>query len=383
MKRKWAVNASQLTPAQKTAITLPPDGCYAVTGPAGSGKTNVLLLRAKFLAKSRPGSSVLCLVFTQALRDFVRRGMQEYGLGEGTVDTFHGWGRKQLAGTGRADHTFDDYPLALAGLLDRGALPRFDYLLVDEAQDFDATVVGLLFSLSDNVTVCFDRNQSIFQPDDGLGEGIYPPVFAGYKYRIDQLVELPESFRVPSGVAEVASRILPESDLAAKTRAGGASSSPVFARFESREEELGYIARRITDLAVEDPDYTFAVLQKTNRDSLGTTYRGLRRAGVHALETTGRENGRPLSPCDFGSVAPKLVTCHSAKGLEFDVVFVAGATPSQFTNSPKDRNLAYVAVTRTRVVLHVTGSPAVAGLFCPPEEACGVERNDIELDELF
>ncbi len=61
----------------------------------------------------------------------------------------------------------------------------------------------------------------------------------------------------------------------------------------------------------------------------------------------------------------KLMTVHSAKGLEFDVVFIVGAEDNIFPSSrasydvtqmEEERRLAYVAMTRARKVLYITSA---------------------------
>ena len=63
--------------------------------------------------------------------------------------------------------------------------------------------------------------------------------------------------------------------------------------------------------------------------------------------------------------AVTLMTVHSAKGLEFDVVFVAGMEESIFPHSnssgdplglEEERRLAYVAITRARKKLYLTSA---------------------------
>jgi len=46
MNGAWWVGSSELDSDQRTIISLPPDNSVLVTGPPGSGKTNLLLLRA-------------------------------------------------------------------------------------------------------------------------------------------------------------------------------------------------------------------------------------------------------------------------------------------------------------------------------------------------
>ncbi len=70
-----------------------------------------------------------------------------------------------------------------------------------------------------------------------------------------------------------------------------------------------------------------------------------------------------LDLLDWGKNAVKLLTIHSAKGLEFPVVFLTGLVDSQFPmlkslNDPKDleeeRRLCYVAITRVQEKLYLT-----------------------------
>jgi len=70
-----------------------------------------------------------------------------------------------------------------------------------------------------------------------------------------------------------------------------------------------------------------------------------------------------LDTMDEGDAAVTLMTIHSAKGLEFDVVFVAGMEETLFPHGnsafepaglEEERRLAYVAITRARQRLYLT-----------------------------
>lgn len=65
----------------------------------------------------------------------------------------------------------------------------------------------------------------------------------------------------------------------------------------------------------------------------------------------------------------KIMTCHAAKGLEFDVVFVPGLEEDMFphkrsiaeNNLAEERRVCYVAVTRAKNHLHLSGSKIRVG----------------------
>jgi superfamily I DNA and RNA helicase len=86
MKETWWVRPDQLDEDQKRIITLPIDKDYLITGPPGSGKTNLLLLRANFLVKSGLPDIVI-LVFTRTLKEFISTGASQYSLASDKILT--------------------------------------------------------------------------------------------------------------------------------------------------------------------------------------------------------------------------------------------------------------------------------------------------------
>jgi superfamily I DNA and RNA helicase len=50
MNETWWLGEDQLDDDQKKIIALKLKGSHVITGPPGSGKTNLLLLRAKYIA---------------------------------------------------------------------------------------------------------------------------------------------------------------------------------------------------------------------------------------------------------------------------------------------------------------------------------------------
>ena len=52
MDETWWRSPDQLDPDQQEIVSLPLEGSHLVVGPPGSGKTNLLLLRASYLARA-------------------------------------------------------------------------------------------------------------------------------------------------------------------------------------------------------------------------------------------------------------------------------------------------------------------------------------------
>lgn len=273
MRKEWAVAASELTKKQKYAIDkLNPKGSYAIAGPPGSGKTNVLLLRTKYLLTKFEDRSVLALVYTSALKDFVKKGVQEYKIDPGIVQTFHGWGKNYLRNFNHdPGDNFDEVAPLLNSVIEENGGPIVDFLLVDEAQDFSKDIISLFFKISKNVSLYFDRSQSIHRHDDS-SDSKYPPNIRPFKKRFNETVELDESHRVPYKIAQLAASILPKSNLLEVTVEDERGDFPVYQAFSDVDTEIEFIKGRVEDLPNENPDYNFVILQKTNKANLSEMY---------------------------------------------------------------------------------------------------------------
>jgi superfamily I DNA/RNA helicase len=206
---------------------------------------------------------------------------------------------------------------------------------VDEGQDLDEQVFGLLCAVSKHVTVCIDRKQQIY--DGGADERAILRQLGLRKRNLALL----EALRCSPYVVAVAAALVedPEEgrDLKAQTKA------PVM----ERETPLVYFARdfederrRLIELIQirQRRGDRVAILLPLRRQVAGFA-KGLADAGL-TVESQDDAN--------FVSDAPKLFTYHSAKGLTFDAVLMPRLVPGSFPNMSRERieRLLFVGVSR-------------------------------------
>lgn len=209
MDGSWWVGEDDLKGEQKDAVTaIPIDESYLIVGSPGSGKTNVLLLRSKYL-RAKGKSRIRFVTFTATLRNFVQRGGIQYKINpEEVVTAVHLFGELLADNDESLPHIegekFIQYRNRLASaagnLLDKspGLEGRFDVLLIDEIQDYTAAEIKVLFRLSAVIIGAGDENQRIYQ------EGGAIQVFEGL---VAKKVTLPRHFRNGKKICLVADAI--------------------------------------------------------------------------------------------------------------------------------------------------------------------------------
>lgn len=194
----------------------------------------------------------------------------------------------------------DDILLEMVRLLssDRAFMEEERYLyetfFVDEFQDINPSQLELLVSWvgkRDSLTVVGDPNQSIYAWN-GSDPGIireFPSIFAPAT-----VVTLPLSYRSTPEILTAAAAVLPRVQHPAVEIAPVAfrqeepDSTPTVASFESAEEEIDYVCRRLRRMQYTGVPYaSMAVLARTNA-LLAPLERSLGRMGipVHAASAT-------------------------------------------------------------------------------------------------
>lgn len=351
MKNTWWVTKDDLIDEQADVIELPMDGSYLVTGPPGSGKTNLLLLRANYLTLAkRPNIAVI--VFTRTLSEFIRAGASQYDFPPDRVHTCNSWMLSLLKDYGKIPKLPDDFEERRSALLnalietiqERKLENLYDVVLLDEAQDYWPNEINIFRRLAKDLFVVADPKQKIY--------GGKNPV-AGIEKFVDKAVCLKHHFR--NGL-----RICRLADSIAKDRKGYEPMEPTSnydeAKWPSRVDEHEsldlpkQIEKLLTKLDLQLKAYPgelvgiccprksqVAVVWEAIQDSKYASLSVLQQYKSHSYFD---ENTQIC-----------VSTCHATKGLEFRALHFAGA--DKLRGMPRRRNVAFTTVTRAKTSLDI------------------------------
>ena len=166
----FLLHDSQLTREQRSIVELRPERHHIVLGPPGSGKTQALLHRAKWLRDrcGVPDDRFRIFVYTNVLGIFLRQSLDLLRIPATNVQTFDDWcaglwdmlvrGPKPWAGR---SIDFAAVRAIVANRLDQlpGIAPLLDFALIDEGQDLDQNAYRILTNTVPHLTVFADVRQ--------------------------------------------------------------------------------------------------------------------------------------------------------------------------------------------------------------------------------
>lgn len=373
MNTSWWRILSQLSDSQKNFIGLPPQGKHSLEGPPGSGKTNLLLLRAEYMAGSG-FPNCLIITYTNSLANFIRSGISAKQLiNPEQIKTFHSWasdhisltlGRRALPKNADFDENARQEILQILVEANSTLLSTklYDAIFVDEAQDLTIDELRELLKLSDNVCICGDGRQGIYNRN-GLD--------VAKELNLTQHV-LSEHFRIGHRIARVADKLMPPIE--------GMDSLEETSNYNV--QLLGESSAKLHDCANRDEQFQKMLeiiriqLVAFNGDSIGII---CGRSDTRQ-ELRDRFNGTDLadSVCVHGidknssflNCPIHVLTIHGAKGTEFRAVHMFGIEElnDHFLRRTK---LSYTAVTRAKTALNAykTGgtTKALESAFAEPK----------------
>lgn len=314
-KKDWMLTESELDDDQLLVLNAMLDKSCIVEGCAGSGKSVLALIKAQRIQKEK-GDNYEIIVFTKALCRYMNAGRQQLGL-HNNFSYFWQW--ENRLGKRHAD-----------------------YVIVDEIQDFDSDEIKEMINAADKDFFFFgDTAQSIF-------EGIKDTVPVNAIQRLLPINVIPKSFslyrnyRLPLPVARFVQYVGVGLDpFNEKTYKSGEKEMPHVIEYDTDDEQLKSIASIIKDNSLTD----VGILLPHN-DEVKTVSDKLRALGLNVeRKYNDKENFRNnIDSLNFSTSNPKVMTYHSAKGLQFETVFLPLICDA---DTPKERKPLYVAMTRT------------------------------------
>lgn len=366
----WLVSRQELTPDQLRAVEMSPEHHRVVTGPPGSGKTLVLLHRARHLADTMkvPPERFLILVYTNALSQYIRAALKDLNIPEECVCTFDSlcWDlHSQLVSEKRpwdgANRSIDFAAIRSAVLakLRWNQLTRrpFDFVLVDEGQDLPIEAFAILRCVSWHVTVAIDRKQQIY--DGGAAEAEL--LFAlGIRSRS---VSFLEAYRCSPYVASLAKRFVldgkereafgRQAQAAMGKAAQAEKEKPLLFRATCPEEEMARLAEVARARLARGERVAVLVPGRrlVHRLAVGLAAKGIPVEVAANRNENRQESGLPT--LDFATDLVKVMPYHSAKGLTFDTVLLPRLVDSAFRKVDPENLLCLLFVGITRATTWV------------------------------
>ncbi|MBB5017926.1 hypothetical protein HNQ59_001211 [Chitinivorax tropicus] len=341
-------------------------GHRIIHGVAGSGKTMILSYRAEHLAKMGLAKPVLLLCFNKPLAHRLRQFVRQRQITDRvTVQNFHAWCAEQLRtyhvdspDVGQKQY-FDSLVETIIQAVDQNQIPREQYsaILIDEGHDFEPAwfklIVQMLDKNDDNLLLLYDDAQSIYHRASKRFSWKSIGIQAQGRTTILRM-----NYRNTNEVLDLAKRFAQdiltpnEADDDGIPRlsplsAGRSGMRPTLIRFPAWVRETDYLVQRVTDaLSKGNKPSHIAILARYN-NQLATFKTALDQAGIPVID---KNKGEPQHE------GVSLLTYHSAKGLEFPLVFMPGLgyqKPSECTEQD-EAQLLYVAMTRSTDELAMT-----------------------------
>ena len=368
----WFKVASDLSQLQLKVVELavariratPSGATFWVQGGAGSGKTIVLAHIARRLKAEQPSLRVVFLTYTHALAGMIRQAVRASGV-DAEVSTHLNFLNSQQK--------------------------RADVILLDEIQDVKRIDLEALRRRCTHLVVAGDCEQRIYEANNT--EAVIDEVI---RFEKSRLLEL---FRITKYIVRAVRTVLPSTRLAESDVRKLRDVTAAVKRFDSSRHEARWNYEEA--LALARPKYPSAILLPNHRtifdfcrelaadlgiavtgptikvkDGKIVDYRELN-AHFEAHRIPIRYFGNGIGDLSDGDGRPLLfiMTYHSSKGLDFDVVHLPRLVstmqivpPHALLGAPDlARTLFFVAMTRSRERLLMTYSgnrphPFVEGL---------------------
>lgn len=297
------------------------DKSMIVAGCAGSGKSVIAMYKAQQILEA--GGDVILIAFTKSLNRYMSQGKAN------TLDKkfFYHW-----------------------QWIDQG-MPSADYIIVDEIQDFDKEeILQFIHAAKKSFFFFGDTAQSIYK------------AFGKNTMTIDQISKITgvavsrlyNNYRLPKPVAKITQDYLDLDEENDKVRDFSESLYlskenvlPVIMNCESKQEQINNIISIINDnkyrnvgILVADNEMVLEIMNSFTSSKFACEFK----------YNAGYNDSRNKDTLDFKTERPKLMTYHSAKGLQFETVilpFYEGA------RNKDEKKALYVAMTRTYRNLYI------------------------------
>ncbi len=325
-KQNFFLNEDELDDFQLQLLRKRIDRSMIVSGCAGSGKSILALWKAKQIQDIASGKSYQFIVFTKALHRYMSDGIKAIGLNDDNFIYHYKW-------------------------IEKGC-PSADFIIVDEVQDFTFEEINQ-FKKAAKIAFFFwgDSAQAIYKNLKST-QNIASIVAEAAPIELDKLYQ---NYRLPLPIARFAAHFGNDEELIIKCKKE-IPDLPKILRYTTLEEQLDVAMQQIKNRGITDSALLFYDNAMVKR-----AYNYLKNEG-YSIEANYRDKQdfrNDMADLNFSSDNPKLMTYHSAKGLQFEAVFMPECNPPEKMGIDP----LYVAMTRSYRHLFVMYSAQLSCYF--------------------
>jgi len=359
MSDTWWVGKSDLDDRQKEVITLPLGGSYLVVGPPGSGKTNLLLLRANFMYLAGH-QNVQVIAFTRSLQEFIASGGRNYDFPVSKVVTCRKWQQDLLREHGVEFDPPADFEqqrryfiTKLQEVIEAKSLRNlYHAIMLDESQDYVPDEIRIFKRLAKVLFCVADSRQKIYTGEDSIAtlESLVDEKRClKYHYRNGLAI-----CRVADAIAKTHNDYEPLADTSNYDEESNPSSVD-HRRCGSLDEQIAIIIERLGVQLKAYPGELFGVVCPA-RDEVMQIWRGIASSPLapRAMLQLGRDR-ESFDPTKQICVC----TFHAIKGLEVRGLHMAGC--ELLKKFAHNRNMAFTAITRAKTSVSLYYSDDIHG----------------------
>jgi hypothetical protein len=312
----WDVSEETMDDDQLDLIEYTDDKSMLVAGCAGSGKSVIAMHKAEQLYNK--GKDVILIAYTRSLSRFMKDGK--------TVPAFR----------------FYHHYLWKNKL----QMPKADYIIVDEIQDFTKAEIQEFINAARKHFLFFgDTAQSIYRQygkqtmtiEEIASMTGLNPLQLYNNYRLPRPVAKITQDYVGVGVQKYRERVYQNKE----------TELPHFVHYDSEQEQIEALQKLVKD----NEGRKVGILLQSNPEVIHISQEFLdNNIECEFKYNKGDNDFDYVDNLNFNTLLPKIMTYHSAKGLQFDMVILPLYNGA---NDDESKKALYVAMTRTMHTLYV------------------------------
>lgn len=368
---KFSKKTIHVNEEQKKAITRPKDTNQRIIASAGSGKTTTITARIAYLIEHYKIESnrIVLLTFSKNSANEMKKKLYDLiGYNNVYAGTFHGLSKSLLQKyspksiqtlyfidelVSMGEQWFKTYD-------GRKWVGRIQYIFVDEFQDINASQWNMILRMlwpGAKLVVVGDDCQNIY-----TWRGSNVNFILDLNIHLKDLVDdqLHINYRSSDSIIQVANAVMKHIPTLpwkhTMVSAIPKNTKPEIHFFYRASDETSWIIKQIEKQLEENPNTTIAVMSRINVDLYRFEEQCIQKNVSYRLfDLTTNDESHTIRTNSID-----LVTIHSSKGLEWDIVYLVHMNDDVFPSSKKpqdivnERRLFYVAVTRARQQLYIS-----------------------------